>query len=32
VSVCIYLTSLFGPLAGMAADRVARRRLLVRPG
>lgn len=30
VSACIYLPSLFGPLAGMAADRVARRRLLVR--
>ncbi|MBV9450871.1 MAG: MFS transporter [Streptosporangiaceae bacterium] len=29
VSACIYLPSLFGPLAGMAADRVARRRLLV---
>lgn len=30
VSACVYLPSLFGPLAGMAADRVARRRLLVR--
>jgi len=30
VSACIYLPSLFGPLAGMAADRMARRRLLVR--
>ena len=30
VSACIYLPSLFGPLAGMFADRVARRRLLVR--
>ena len=29
-SACVYLPSLFGPLAGMAADRVARRRLLVR--
>jgi MFS family permease len=30
VSACVYVPSLFGPLAGMAADRVARRRLLVR--
>lgn len=30
VSACVYLPSLFGPLAGIAADRVARRRLLVR--
>lgn len=30
VSACVYLPSLFGPLAGMVADRVARRRLLVR--
>src|SRR5215469_15804717 len=30
VSACIYVPSLFGPLAGMAADRVSRRRLLVR--
>ena len=29
-SACIYLPSLFGPLAGLVADRVARRRLLVR--
>lgn len=29
-SACIYLPSLFGPLAGLLADRVARRRLLVR--
>ena len=30
VSACIYVPSLFSPLAGMVADRVARRRLLVR--
>ncbi|HET9895047.1 MAG TPA: MFS transporter [Streptosporangiaceae bacterium] len=29
-SACVYLPSLFGPLAGMIADRAARRRLLVR--
>jgi MFS family permease len=29
-SACVYLPSLFGPLAGLVADRVARRRLLVR--
>ena len=30
VSACIYVPSLFGPLAGVVADRVPRRRLLVR--
>jgi MFS family permease len=29
VSVCVYAPSLLGPLAGMVADRVRRRRLLV---
>jgi MFS family permease len=29
VSVCIYLPSLFGPLAGLLADRVRRRPLLI---
>jgi MFS family permease len=30
VSACIYAPSLFGPVAGLVADRVSRRRLLVR--
>lgn len=30
VSACVYVPSLLGPLAGLVADRVARRRLLVR--